>query len=332
MEGFGSLLSGGLSSLISGGIGMAVKGVTSLFGKLFGGDSKELKAAKASYAEMQREAERLGITLEKVWKLKSVEDYQKAIGKAQQQINRFMDEQAADLDRLNKAIDKYGFSFEQLGPTFQQQRLHEQAQELINDWRVLVGSGIDLTVVNDKMSEAINEYLKLALRTGMEVPSAFRPILQSLADQGELYDENGNLLTDLSRIPFAETMSAGFDRVIAKLQELIDKLQDTGTAIQDLPDANVDINYPENWPGGGGGGETGPPGRGGGPRLPADLVGAMVRAEAAPVGPAFTEKIVAAVREGLAGAQVNSYIDGRNVTDVVAGNLPDTLAFRGVGR
>lgn len=318
MQGFGNLLSGGLSSLISGGVGKAVKGVTSLFGKLFGGDSKELKAAKSAYAEMQREAARLGITLERTFNLKSVEDYEKAISRAQAQINRLMDEQAADAERLTKAIEKYGFSFEQLGPALQQQRLHEQATELIEDWRVLVAAGIELTTVNERMADSINEYLRLAIRTGMEVPRAFEPILQQMIDQGLLLDENGEAITDLGQlqIKWAETMTEGFDRVVAKLQELIDKLQATGTAIADIPNTiPIDVVY----------NDPGPPNR----DEPLVPMLSMSGSQLATIDRGTSSGGGGAATSG-GDLYVTLEVDGQRMADKVVRLMPDRLGLMGV--
>src|SRR5687767_8306851 len=97
-KGISGLLSNLGGGLIEGlgqiAIDFAMKGlakVGSFFKGLFGGESKELKAAKAAFTDIQKEAARLGITLDATFKLKSVEDYQKAIAKAQQQISGFME-------------------------------------------------------------------------------------------------------------------------------------------------------------------------------------------------------------------------------------------------
>lgn len=151
-------------------------------------------------------------------------------------IGAAMDEHAADQQRLSDAIQRYGFEWEELGKKFQQTTLNNQAKDLIEDWRVLVGSGIEVATVNDRMASAMNGYLQSALAVGAEVPAAMQPILQSFADQGLLVDANGAAITDLSLagVTFAETMSAGFDRVILKLDQLITSLIAAGTAIDPL--------------------------------------------------------------------------------------------------
>ena len=151
-------------------------------------------------------------------------------------IGSAFDEHAADQQRLNDAIKRYGFEWEELGQKFQQTTLNNQAKELIEDWRVLVASGIAVETVNTRMASSMNEYLQAALAVGAEVPMAMKPILQSFADQGLLVDAAGNKITDLSAagVTFAETMAQGFDRIIVKLDQLINSLIAAGTAIDPL--------------------------------------------------------------------------------------------------
>ena len=68
-----------------------------------------------------------------------------------------------------------------------------------------------------------------------------------MADQGELVDENGEKISDLEKsgIRFSETMTQGFDRVVAKLDELIARLQGAGQAIAAIPNRTIQIDYQE---------------------------------------------------------------------------------------
>lgn len=262
-SGFGKAISGGINKLLGqtlGGavntilpgigslIGPAISGVTKLFGKLFGSESKRTNDERDSVLgqmfgtqdEFRRLAAAAGVAdaeIRKVFSASKVKDFQAALQNVTTQMERFTAESEADAQRLTAAIQKYGFTFEQLGPAFQRQRLDEQAKELIEDWRVLVASGIDLTLVNERMSEAINGYVQQALRVGAELPNAFRPILLKMAEQGLLTDEAGNAITDLEAagISFAESMTQGFDRVIEKLNELIVKMVAAGTAMASIP-------------------------------------------------------------------------------------------------
>jgi hypothetical protein len=288
IEGFGNLISGGITSLVNKGIELAWAGIKKLGGLikgLFGGpDQDELDARTVvrgfedQVSKLLTQQQRLEAGTDR-WKqtLLAVQDAYLATGRtaedalrdvgalyeasrdnaeaatrAVQLLNEAFMEQEADTERLNAAIEKYGFTIEELGPTFRNQRLTEQAKELIEDWRVLVASGINVATVNERMAESLNDYLQTALKTGSEVPLAMRPILEAMVNQGSLLDANGNAITNLqdAGITFSETLTQGFDRVIAKLQVLIDTLQGAGHAISDLPAVNIPVTFDE--PTGGG--------------------------------------------------------------------------------
>lgn len=169
-----------------------------------------------------------------------------AVLAVQREIQGVFDEQTADAQRLDAAIQKYGFSLSELGPTLQKQELDAQAKELIQDWTVLNAAGIDLVAVNEKMGESMSAFLQTALQVGAEVPAAMRPILQSMIDQGTLLDENGEAITGLEDIGirWSETMSDVGDRIVAKLQQVIDTLNGAGQAIENLPrQVDIGVNY-----------------------------------------------------------------------------------------
>jgi hypothetical protein len=139
-------------------------------------------------------------------------------------INAVLSNQRIEQELLKEAIQEYGFSIEELGPKFQAQRLSEQAQRLVEHYAVLIESGIENGIVTERMSEKTNEYLATALRTNAEIPKSMEPLLASMLEQGLLTDENGEKLTDLSRLTWAETMTQGFDRVVGAVERLIQAL------------------------------------------------------------------------------------------------------------
>lgn len=171
-----------------------------------------------------------------------------AAKEAEAAINAVFAEQAADVADLNAAVTKYGFTLAELGPTMKKQQLDEQAKMLLNDWRLLVGSGIDLIAVDQRMASSMQDYLTKAKQTGVEVPAAMKPILQSMLDQGLLVDANGDRLTDLTAlgVTFSDTMTAGFDRVVAKLQQLLEGLGLVPKKIAEIP-TSVDIQLNGHW-------------------------------------------------------------------------------------
>lgn len=166
-----------------------------------------------------------------------------ATAAAIQNINNVLDEQKQDQADLQTAIEKYGFTIDELGPALQKQKLSEQAAGLENDFRLLVSAGIDMTTVLTRMGSGFNDFIATARRTGTEVPSEMQPILQKMIDLGLLTDDNGNKITDLKDVgvTFSQTMTQGFDRVVEKLNQLLEGLGLIPKALDAIP-KNTDIN------------------------------------------------------------------------------------------
>jgi TP901 family phage tail tape measure protein len=151
-------------------------------------------------------------------------DRPEAARQAMLAINAVLGNQRLEQEILNEAIQEYGFSIDELGPRMRAQRLSEQAQRLTEHWAVLAEAQFDVGTMAERMSEKTNEYLSAALTTGAEVPLAMRPMLEKMLEMGLLTDENGEKLTDLGRITWAETMTQGFDRVVGAVERLIASL------------------------------------------------------------------------------------------------------------
>lgn len=270
----GGLLSKGLGSTLGGVLGKAVGGALPVIGGLIGpaieaimnigGPSKDELAARDTFASFQKQFGTLKQTIDAVGAayakagktgVESQRDLQRALdathisaqaeADALATINGVLNQQKQDQADLNAAVQRYGFSIQELGPAMQKQQLDEQAQQLLNDWRLLVGSGIQLSTVNEHMAGSINDYLKLARATGQEVPEAFKGILQKLIDAGDLTDDAGNKITDLQDVgvTFATTMTEGFQKVVDKLQELIAKIPDLAASFANIPAVTIPVTY-----------------------------------------------------------------------------------------
>jgi hypothetical protein len=193
-------------------------------------------AVRDAYQASGRSAAEADAAVKKLWDSSKLGA--EATKAAIEEINAVLNDQKQDAADLQEAIQRYGFSIEQLGPAMQKQKLDDQAKQLLNDWRLLVGSGIAIVDVDTKMASSINDYLKLARQTGQEVPVAMKPILETMIENGQLMDDNGVAITDMGQIgvTWSETMTAGFDRVVSKLQELLEGLGLVPKALDNIPD------------------------------------------------------------------------------------------------
>lgn len=172
-----------------------------------------------------------------------------------EQINAVLGEVNTQQEILNRAVEEYGFTVDELGPKFRAQQLSEQAQRLVEDYAVLIEAGFENGNVIARMSDKTNEYLHTALATNAEIPRSMEPMLQAMLEQGLLTDQNGEKLTSLEGLTWAETMTQGFDRVVGAVERLIETL--TGIPRNIDIDINGHYNPPDNLPDGTGGGDTG---------------------------------------------------------------------------
>ena len=247
--------------MISQFAGSIVSGIK----RLFGGPSQDELAARDTFAKFQQQFGSLQQTIDAVGAAyvkagktgtDAQRDLQRALdathksaaaeAEALQTINDVLNQQKQDEADLQAAVERYHFSIEELGPAMQKQQLDAQAQQLIRDWTLLVDSGIKVDAVNARMSDSMNSYLQLARSTGQEVPAAMEPILQKMLDQGLLTDDAGKKITDLKDlgVTFSMTMSEGFQKVVDKLQELLEKIGGVATGINNIPkDVTITTRY-----------------------------------------------------------------------------------------
>ncbi len=205
-----------------------VGAIGGLIGKLFDDPEKKINPIRQAFVDaagglemLNARAHDAGVTLDRVLNAKTPEQYTRAIEDLQAAF-AFQDQAMKTLD---ETVQKYGFSIEQLGPALQRQELGKQAQELFQDWSVLHTAGVDQVAITQAMSDKVSQYVQDAVRMGLEIPAAMKPMLQNFADMGDLIDENGNKITDLASLTFAETMSEGFDRVVDSVNELIKAIE-----------------------------------------------------------------------------------------------------------
>jgi len=166
--------------------------------------------------------------VKKIFDAKTVEQFNRAVKEAEGLLGL----QSEAQQKLQEAIDKYGFSIDELGPKFQQQKLDEMAGGLLQDYKLLTASGIEQNTVLAKMGPAFQDYVNTALKAVAALPEAMRPIIEQLIASGQLLDENGNAFTSLeqSGISFTQTLSEGLQSLISKIDELVRALTGAGSA------------------------------------------------------------------------------------------------------
>jgi hypothetical protein len=189
--------------------------------------------------------------VENIFAASTVQEYNKAL----RELHDLFEFQTAAMNTLDETVKKYNLTVEEMGPAFQRQELDKKAIELFQDYEVLTKAGADHVIVLGKMADAVNQYVQDAVKMGVEVPSAMRPMLDSMVQQGTLTDAAGKKILNLedAGISFALTMSEGFKSLIDEVKKLTDAISiGLGLAIKNVPDASFDIKgnlkLPKNIP------------------------------------------------------------------------------------
>ena len=168
------------------------------------------------------------------------------------ELRALADEAHVDYQAMQRAAEAYGVELSALGPAFDQARISDAATVIVQDFELMTQEGADVNGVLRGMQDEVQALVTDALTAGVAIPEGMRPILTSLIEQGRLTDANGDKLTDLSGLTFAEPLAAKFDTLITKLTELIEKIAGRGgvtEAIDHIPrevEVGVGLRYREH--------------------------------------------------------------------------------------
>jgi hypothetical protein len=124
------------------------------------------------------------------------------------------------LKDMEEAAGALGVRLSSLGPAFDAKKLSADANEFLKNLTILERGGADMGGVLSDAAQGASDLVNEAIRLGSELPERLRKYIEELAKSGKLVDENGDALTDLSRLNWAEPMSRSVDRMIDKFTEL----------------------------------------------------------------------------------------------------------------
>lgn len=143
-----------------------------------------------------------------------------------------------DFKAMEEAAARYGLEQDKLGNGYWQAKLDSQFLQVVKDFELLTSSGVKAGDVINAMGPQVSALVEQALKYGIVLPAGMQPIVDAMIKQGLLVDANGKKLEGLGDLKYAETMTQGIDRVVAKLQELIDALtKGVATGFADATDA-----------------------------------------------------------------------------------------------
>lgn len=122
--------------------------------------------------------------------------------------------------KLNAAMEEYGFTWEDLPVKARQSQMIELAETLLEKTDLLKGAGIDHSEILRRQEKDYAELIRTAVRTETELPAAMRAPIEKLREMGLLLNDNGEEMEELGKVTFAKTMTEGFQDVTKELKNI----------------------------------------------------------------------------------------------------------------
>lgn len=170
---------------------------------------------------------------------------------------RGLKEATIDTQAMESAIGVFKGRIDSLGPAFKQAKIAETAAGYVQALSTLKEGSADMGQVLVDAQEELQELFTEARKSGAKLPENLKPYYEELARTGRLVDENGQKIEDMSGIEWgpamkteAEVAKEGWDAIISKITELVDKITNkVGPAIDEVTrdrEFDVDINVRAN--------------------------------------------------------------------------------------
>lgn len=140
-------------------------------------------------------------------------------------------------DQVNRLLEKYGISLDGAGVQVKQLATTASFKTIIDDIETMERAGIEVGHMLSGMADEISKAVQQSVKFGTEVPGNMKPYIEALIKSGQLLDENGNKITDISTIKFGAPVKTEADVIneaMSKLDEAIGKLNDRLKEIADL--------------------------------------------------------------------------------------------------
>ena len=181
LEGFGNIISGGISNLISLGVGAIMKGI----GKLFGNTAeKQVNPIRQAFVDaaggldvLNLRAANAGITLDHLLDARTPEAYKAAID----ELNAAFEFQDQALQQVTDTAAKWNINTDLMGPTWDRQQLGKKAEELFQDWSVLRAAGVP--VGPDRVLLALEALEQVGVSRRDDVKAALDAVSAKLTTQ-----------------------------------------------------------------------------------------------------------------------------------------------------
>ena len=155
--------------------------------------------------------------------------------------------------QMKADAEEFGLDVKNLGALFEQAQLDSQAGRIAEAMERFSKNGTDAGVIMSGFSDEISAMVQRALELGLTLPDTLKPWIDQMDKAGQLVDRNGDRLEGIGDLKYAEPVMSETDRIIAKFDELIEKLTGPGGVTDAMagaasgfrmPDTSGGVGYP----------------------------------------------------------------------------------------
>jgi hypothetical protein len=134
---------------------------------------------------------------------------------------------AAAIDAQREALDRYNLSWTDFNATVAQTQVNQITRELMEDFSRLTNAGANPEAVIRGMSDALNQLIIDAARTGTRIPVSLQPIIEQMIRMGLTTDAAARAILGLEAdsMPALNDIRDAAERYGLTLEDLGDKVQ-----------------------------------------------------------------------------------------------------------
>jgi TP901 family phage tail tape measure protein len=145
-----------------------------------------------------------------------------------------LEDTRGEFDSLIGKANELGFEFDKngqfIGVSF------DAVKKKADEFGVSVdGLGGDVGGILVGMKDEIGKLVADSIKLGTTIPNNMKPWIEELIRTGQLTDENGKAITDLSLIKFGEPVKTEFEKISTALPEVVNKINELITRISEIP-------------------------------------------------------------------------------------------------
>jgi len=218
--------------------------IAGFFGKGEGKAANDLRDQIISQAggfdALAKKAAEAGTSIDALLKARDT----KGVQAAADALNAALGGRADQIALAKAAMEEFGISSEKAGLAFKQAEMDETAKSITEKLEAMMSIGVSTDDIIAGAGDEIGAFIQRAIEMGTTVPKEWEPIVKKMMDAGTLIDANGDKFTDMSQVPFAETLNDKIGAVMDKLAAFLDGINKVPDALARIPrNVDVDLNF-----------------------------------------------------------------------------------------